>query len=258
MREMSAPDLLSAWERTLGQPPAGQALALLSAAHPEIGMDALSALTIGQRNRRLLALRERWFGPRVTAVATCPRCDRPVELTFLISDLGGGPSPVNAIEDAPPPSVLIEAHGYRVECRVPTSLDLASLAAVEESREAGVALLRRCVRSIEPAGASGDQDREFVDPARLPASVVEAVAEGLSAADPHADAVLALRCPECAHAWQAPFDIAAYLVAELHGWARRLLHEVHDLARAYGWSEADILAMTPVRRRAYLELAGLG
>ena len=35
----------------------------------------------------------------------------------------------------------------------------------------------------------------------------------------------------------------------------RILREVHTLAAAYGWSEAEILALSPARRRVYLELA---
>ena len=40
------------------------------------------------------------------------------------------------------------------------------------------------------------------------------------------------------------------------GRALRLLGHVHALARAYGWREADILAMSPARRQVYLDLAG--
>jgi hypothetical protein len=36
--------------------------------------------------------------------------------------------------------------------------------------------------------------------------------------------------------------------------ARRLLREVHELARAYHWSEADILRLDRRRRRRYLAL----
>jgi hypothetical protein len=61
----------------------------------------------------------------------------------------------------------------------------------------------------------------------------------------------------CTYSWHAAFDIATYLATEVHTWASRQLREVHDLARAYGWSEAEILAMSPTRRRAYLELLGL-
>ena len=35
--------------------------------------------------------------------------------------------------------------------------------------------------------------------------------------------------------------------------AKRLIGEVAELAQAYGWSEADILAMGSSRRKLYLE-----
>jgi hypothetical protein len=63
-----------------------------------------------------------------------------------------------------------------------------------------------------------------------------------------------LTCPQCAHQWQAPLDIVSFLWSEVHAWAIRLLREIHELASAYGWSEAEILALSPWRRRAYLEL----
>ena len=44
----------------------------------------------------------------------------------------------------------------------------------------------------------------------------------------------------------------AWTVVEAH--ARRLLGEVHRLARAYGWREHDVLALGAARRAAYLEL----
>jgi hypothetical protein len=50
------------------------------------------------------------------------------------------------------------------------------------------------------------------------------------------------------------FDIGAFLWEEIAAQARRLLREVHTLARAYGWREADILVMSAARRQAYLEM----
>ena len=40
----------------------------------------------------------------------------------------------------------------------------------------------------------------------------------------------------------------------MNHWAGRMLLDIHALARAYGWSESDILALPPRRRQAYLEL----
>jgi hypothetical protein len=75
-------------------------------------------------------------------------------------------------------------------------------------------------------------------------------------ADPQADVRLALDCPACGHNFLAAFDVAAYLWSEVNAWAYRLLGEVHSLASAYGWREEDILAMSPWRRRVYLEMVG--
>lgn len=52
------------------------------------------------------------------------------------------------------------------------------------------------------------------------------------------------------------FDIGAYLWEEVDAWADRTLRDVHLLAASYGWSERDILDLSPARRGRYLELAG--
>ncbi|MFE6990250.1 hypothetical protein ACFVFN_19020, partial [Streptomyces pharetrae] len=80
------------------------------------------------------------------------------------------------------------------------------------------------------------------------------IAEAAEAADPAADVTLNVACPECGRATRAELDIASYLWTELDAWARDLLLDVHLLATAYGWSEPEILALSPLRRRYYLEL----
>jgi hypothetical protein len=80
------------------------------------------------------------------------------------------------------------------------------------------------------------------------------VEERLAEADPAAEILLAIRCPSCACEWQTLFDIVPFFWTEISVQARRLLREVDLLARAYGWREADILAMTPLRRSLYLDM----
>ncbi len=82
--------------------------------------------------------------------------------------------------------------------------------------------------------------------------MVAAVEDRIAALDPQADIQLALSRPACGHRWQAAFDILSFLWTELGEWAARTLRDVHRLALAYGWSERDILALSPVRRRHYL------
>lgn len=61
-------------------------------------------------------------------------------------------------------------------------------------------------------------------------------------------------CPDCGSENFVRFDIPAYLLQTLDGEAAFLWREVHLLARRYGWSLADTLALSrSVRRR----LAGL-
>jgi len=50
------------------------------------------------------------------------------------------------------------------------------------------------------------------------------------------------------------FDIVSFFWSEICVQAKRLLREVHILARAYGWREADILSMSAARRQLYLEM----
>ena len=88
----------------------------------------------------------------------------------------------------------------------------------------------------------------------LPPALVEAAGRLLGEADPQADLRFAMTCIVCGHAWQAPFGAGAYLWAEIASWAERMLREVHALASAYGWTERDILALSPLRRERYLRM----
>jgi hypothetical protein len=47
--------------------------------------------------------------------------------------------------------------------------------------------------------------------------------------------------------------MAAFLWAEIEARARRLLREVHILATAYGWTEAEVLSLGENRRARYVE-----
>ncbi len=59
--------------------------------------------------------------------------------------------------------------------------------------------------------------------------------------------------PAATAGWSA-FDVGALLWEELVAQARGLLAEVHVLARAYGWSEAEVLELSRSRRAAYLAM----
>jgi len=74
------------------------------------------------------------------------------------------------------------------------------------------------------------------------------------AADPP-DA-LEMTCDNCGKRSSSAFDIRAFFWRELSARAQHIILDVHDLARAYGWRESDVLSLSTVRRRRYLELVG--
>jgi len=240
MRHLTAQELLRVWEQGLGQSPVRRALALLAVAFPETPRDQLAALSIGQRDGHLMTLREWTFGDRIESVARCPRCGESLELNFSLDDIRV-PSPQGSPQDW-----WLEHDGYRVRYRVPNSADLDIAGACIDPAEAQQMILARCL--LESDGP---------DAALLPETVASAVITAMAEQDPQADVQLALTCPSCRHAWSVGFDIGAFFWSEISTWARRVLWEVHRLARAYGWSEAEILALSPLRRQSYLEMVGL-
>lgn len=242
MHAPDADDLLRAWERCLGTDPTGRALGLLSAACPELGQDELAGMPIGRRDALLLDLRALLFGPELTVVVECPGCGESLESTFPAEQLRAQPDPGgHAVQH-------VRAGGLDVAFRLPSSSDLLPLSG-PDTRSVRGQLLARCVFSAR------ETDGGPVGWEALPDEVVAAVCERMSAADPQADVELALACPLCGNTWAAPFDIAGFLWSELDAWAMRLLRDVHALARAYGWREPDVLALSPIRRGLYLELS---
>jgi hypothetical protein len=240
MRLLSARDLLNIWEAGAAQPPAQRALWLLGAALADRSYAELAQLSIGQRDTQLLRLYEQLFGPRLVGVANCPQCGERLQLTLTTAD-------VLITSDAVSNTQSVTAEGYTVHYRLPNSTDLLALAACD-SVEAGRALLvGRCVTSVQ-------REKIDQDVAALPASVIAALTAHMADADPQADVQFDLNCPVCQHRWLAAFDVMAYLWSEIGRWASRVIREVHVLASAYGWSEADILSMTAARRQMYLNL----
>jgi hypothetical protein len=257
MRNLSVAELLTAWERALGQSPVQQALVLLAAAYPEQAPEQLARLSVGQRDACLLTLREQLFGSQLHSVTACPQCQQHIELTFNVPDIRVEPAMTDPITPAGE-AMTLTMEGYRVHFRLPNSLDLASIETSTDVNQAREQLLRRCIQAVVREEADSDDGEPLDNVSRLPMTLVDAMAERMAQADAQADTRLALSCPDCGHEWRATFDIVTYLAREIHHWGKHILREVHGLARAYGWCEADILAMTPTRRRAYLELLDHG
>lgn len=242
MWPLSASDLLRIWDLGQHRPAWKRALLLLAPVFPNASQRELASLSIGQRNTYLFALRESTLGPSLNAVAHCPRCRQEIEFTVGVRDLCG--LDLNRTVE---PEYATVAEGIEIFVRAPTTLDLAAVADSADVAQARRRLIHRCIRQASRDGI----DLAIAD---VPESAVGTVGEFLGSSDPASEVRLGLGCPACDHSWAARFDIASFFWTELSAQVRRILSEVDLLAHAYGWQEADILAMSPIRRQAYLDL----
>ena len=244
MKSPDAQALLQAWEVGHGEHNIRRALALLAAAWPQTDVQSWSRLTIGERDRHLLELREMLFGRQLQTIASCPACGERLESSFTTDDVRVSP----ASSDASQVLIQLRLAHCEIEYRLPTSEDLLEICDAKlDSAGARATLLRRCVAAASLGHAS-------VDPADLPAPILASLSADMQEHDPGADVHVSLSCPACHHGWTLGFDIVSYIWGEIEDWAQRLLAEVHELAQTYGWSERDILALNPTRRQLYLEM----
>lgn len=191
---------------------------------------------LGARNVRLLALRNTFFDRTLPLKSSCPacatECEFEVDSKALAEELGGQQSEGE---------VSFDWMGHALTARAPTVDDLAAVSRQADEPSAARALLRRCL--------TGDFDLADSDDAEI-----AELGRRLERLDPAAVISFELRCPACAHEWSSMLDAGEALWAELQRAAERTFTEVDALARAYGWTEAEVIRLSPLRRAAYLQL----
>lgn len=237
---LSSADLISIWEVGQQRHDTDKALIVLSCARPEMSWDELATLPLGQRDGLLMQLRRKMFGPQLDIGVRCVRCSEPLEFDASIDELvppGWAPGVAEPI--------CVEVDGVRLEARPICSRDLARLRLGQPDVEA-----RRLL--VETAVVRATRRGRAIRPADAPEPAVNALADALTNADPLADIEFQLDCPACEHRWILVFDIVPFLWRELANIAQNLLDEVYDLAVLVGWTEGQILELTPSRRAYYL------
>jgi hypothetical protein len=231
------------WERGRREHAVDRALTILAALTDRPRRE-LAAISVERRDIMLLDWRCRLFGPVLAGYAACPGCGWGVDVSLTAADLA-----------EPEEHFVVEVAGVSHAVRLPTSLDLLAIAGCENIEAARRMLIRRCLQ-----GSLADDENTAVPVAD---AGLDAGAEAVAVAaetelDRRAEVsagMVELSCPDCGHGWTSELDIAAFAWREIEILAGRLLREVDVLARRYGWSEQEILGLTPSRRRFYLELA---
>lgn len=240
MRRLSANDLIEIWETAQSQHPLDQALTILRAGFTENSIDSLVDLPVGERDRRLLQLRQETLGPMLVGETECPGCGERLEFEINTTDFLVEPPPVKTWDS--------EIDGFSFQIRMPTTRDIA---AVMDSPAdvARSSLAERCI--VFPEG--GERVAALTE---LPDALIGKIANQLAAADAGAESLINLECQACGEKWQTLLDIASYFLREIEALVKRLLFEVHVLAQAYGWNEVEILSLSAKRRQAYLDMVG--
>lgn len=241
MGALSAAELVNVWERGVCQHPVDRALTVLSAYLSE-SRDKWARASVGSRDAALLQIYEQMAGSRLHAFAECALCAEPMEYSLSVQDLLAGQD-----QRYPDAELSMASGDISFRLRLVTSLDLAAVAGCENPEDAARLLAERCIVEARCG-------EETVAAATLPEAVIEEVGVHLAEADPQAETLIGLTCPSCAHTWQVLLDIESFLWTKINALAKRLLREVHMLSSAYGWREADILAMSVARREFYLEM----
>jgi hypothetical protein len=115
----------------------------------------------------------------------------------------------------------------------------------------------------EPPGRlSGPRVRELlalhatgpVDGGRIAALLAASADASAAREDRLATISVGTTCPACGTSFRARMNVIQMVWTEFVARARVLLHEVAELASAFGWREADVLALPASRRARYLAL----
>ena len=242
MTPLTTNELIEVWEKGLMLSPIKRSLHLVCASSGLQSLNQAADLSIGQRDTRLLQLREYQFGSRLSNTTNCPECSEQLEWFNDLKELQLQP----LSRDNNSPHYTLRLEDFEIVYRLPTTRDLITLTEINNADPEST-LLNSCILEAKRNGA-------YIDPLQLPAEITSAINNKMSDEDPQANITMLLTCAGCGHEWESVFDIGRYLWAEINSWAIGLLGDVYFLAKTFGWSENHILSMSQQRRQLYLEM----
>lgn len=236
MHAFSHSDFLTLWENGQRLHPLDRGLLAIQTLRPAPAGEDVADWSLGRRNQALAALHAQCFGSQIEGWTVCEGCGEKLEFHVDCRAL------VERQREGGAQSVLFKGKSFRP----PTSRDLARIARECDAEAAALRLAAMC--RIE----GGEADTQ--EQASWTGDDFTALGEAISLADPLAEIWLSLECPGCSYTREETLDLPAFFGAELEAAARRLLREIHTLATAYGWGEAEILSLSDARRAMYLHM----
>lgn len=225
-----------------------KAVNLLCLFYPDKKVEEIVALSIGERDAKLMLIREWMFGKRLQNMALCPKCSERNEWETDIRDLMLQIPESNA----PPLKYIMKEQGYTIYFRLPDSKDLFEVINEDEGANENKEHTRKLLKRLVLDSKFNRKSCSFEE---LPETILTALDRKIQEKNQQADIQMAVHCVSCGHQWEIQFDIMSYLWSEMDNWARHILNDVGQLAYTYGWTEHDILKMSPARRQIYLDMA---
>jgi len=208
-------------------------------------VDRIRELTAGDRERLVLALCARLLGPEADLIAMCQSCGAVAEIPVCFADVAGACMQPGTTAESRIELVAGDAH-WVARLRPPVGADLER--AARDGPQAARDLMVSCIQELtDPSG-------HRVAQSELPTACESVIADALLALDPAAEALIEADCPSCAKPIDALLDGYAILQCGLGG-ANRIYDDVFRIARAFHWSEHEILSLPFRRRRHYLAIA---
>lgn len=233
---MDLDTLMSTWEAALAQGAATRTATLVAVLHDD-ACDPL-ALDLDERERDALRLMSRVTGDTFDGETSCLRCGERMEISV----------PLAALQLARADTTELHDDAWQVGLRVPDSHDVLDALDCTSDEAAEAALFERCITHARYNG-------EARAASELPAALRVRCEAQLDALAPLANLTLDLTCPACGAADAVPLDAGAFVFERMRHWVEDQLDDIARLCRAYGWREADVLAMSAWRRRFYLARA---
>lgn len=231
MRALNGELLLRVWDEGAERDDLLRGMSMLALAMDEEDPGRLLKLPLPECNRLLLHLREISFGPVLEGFHRCPECGEASEFSIPAAALRGELDSSNEMAET-----SWNEGGVTYRLRQATADDMLAVRNIADMEQAQKMLVLRCLTE----GEIHDNHAQLMER-------FEALHQGVELS-------CVLVCPACMHKGAFDLDITRFLWREARAAALRLLEEIHELAWAYGWSEASIVGMSHVRRTAYLDM----
>jgi len=234
-------ELLNVWEFGLSHSVLETSLVLLTYIFPENDISKVASFSIGERDARLLYVRELLFGSVLRNTSDCTSCGQKMEWETTTEEL----KLQSFQENTEPEKIELEYDNQKIQFRLPNSQDMLSVSTIDSKDKQVDQLIQSCMvnSSIAKKGIQ-----------KLSEDLKTRIVKRMEEEDPQANIVMNLSCPECENEWNATFDIMQYLWTEINEWAVRFVQDVYLIASNFGWSEKDILEMNRFRRDLYLNM----